>query len=203
MRKRLLLTLAALLVLPACEQQASGPQPEYSPEDVGTVDHALCLLGFTAVPVAEVATGHHLIEATINGTTGMFVLDTGANMTVIDSSHLQRFGLENAPGGLGSAISVGSGGQAKRIGIESFSIAGVPIRQGRIVASDLGQLLTVLGRAGGTTVDGIIGQDVLNEHRAIIDVARPMLYLISPDREPAPVPAERCSARQAADSAAD
>ena len=45
--------------------------------------------------------------------------------------------------------------------------------------------------AGGA-VHGLIGQDVLNEHRAVIDVARPLLYLIEADEEPEPVPARRC-----------
>ncbi len=66
------------------------------------------------------------------------------------------------------------------------------VRQNRVVTADLGQLLRTLGQVSGTTVYGIVGQDVLKEHRAIIDVARPMLYLMAADRDPAPVPAERC-----------
>lgn len=171
--------------------------PDYRPEEAGTVDHALCLLGFTAVPVRAVGTGHHLIEATINGRTGDFVLDTGANMTVIDRSNLASFGLSGRTGDLGGAIGVGAGGQASRVPIDSFVIGGVQVRQGRVVSSDLGQLLTVLSRASGRTVSGIIGQDVLGEHRAIIDVSRPMLYLMEEDQAPAPVPAERCRAGEA------
>jgi hypothetical protein len=188
--------IAGLLFASAC-RQASGPAPEYRPEEAGTVDHALCLLGFTAVPVREISTGHHLIEATINGRTGWFVLDTGANMSVIDRSHLGNFGLSAMSGDVGGAIAVGGSGQARRLTIDSFTVGAVPIRQRRVVSSDLGQLLTVLSRSTGTTVNGIIGQDVLNEHRAIIDVARPMLYLIEADRDPAPVPSERCSAAEA------
>lgn len=39
---------------------------------------------------------------------------------------------------------------------------------------------------------GVIGQDVLDEHRASIAVAGPMLDLMEDDRDPALVPAERC-----------
>ena len=198
MRAARALAIAALLLAAACDRQASGPAPEYRPTEAGTVDHALCLLGFTAVTVREVGTGHHLVEATINGHTGAFVLDTGANMSVIDLSHLGDFGLSPGSGILGGAIGVGAGGQARRVSIESFTIGAVDIRQNRIVTSDLGQLLTVLGEAAGTTVNGIIGQDVLGEHRAIIDVERPMLYLMEADRDPAPVPSERCTADEAA-----
>ena len=198
MRAALAVAIAALL-LAGCREIGTGPPPEYHPEEAGTVDHALCLLGFTAVPVIEVATGHHLIEATINGRTGEFVLDTGANMSVIDNSHVAEFGVSPGSAGLGGAIGVGGGGRASRALIDSFTIGPVSVRQRRIVTADLGQLLQSLSRMSGTTVYGIIGQDVLNEHRAIIDVSRPMLYLMVADRDPAPVPAERCQEAQAAD----
>lgn len=196
MRPPPIVACAALLLACGC-RQAAAPEPDYRPEEAGTVDHALCLLGFSAVPVREVRTGHHLVEATINGRTGEFVLDTGANMTVIDRSRLARFGLSPASSDLGGAIGIGSGGQASRVPIEGFAIGSVEVRQNRVVSSDLGQLLTVLSRASGRTVDGIIGQDVLVEHRAIIDVARPMLYLMDDDADPAPVPADRCRASDA------
>ena len=188
------LAAAALLLLACACRQATGPAPEYRPEEAGTVDHALCLLGFTAVPVREVSTGHHLIQATINGRKGEFVLDTGANMTVIDRSHLRAFGLSATSGEIGGAVGVGAAGRASRIPVDSFSIGPVKVRQKRVVSSDLGQLLTVLSRVSGIRVNGIIGQDVLGEHRAMIDVAKPMLYLIEADSDPAPVPAERCAA---------
>lgn len=200
MRSSILFAVTALLLASAC-RQAAGPAPDYRPGEAGTVDHALCLLGFAAVPVREVSTGHHLVEATINGRTGEFVLDTGANMTVIDRSNLARFGLSPASRDPGDAIGIGAGGRASRVPVDGFAIGPVEIRQNRVVSSDLGQLLIVLSRASGRTVDGIIGQDVLGEHRAIIDVARPMLYLMEADSEPAPVPAERCT-QEAADGSA-
>jgi hypothetical protein len=194
MRTGSALAIAALL-LAGCREIGTSPPPDYRPEQAGTVDHALCLLGFTALPVREVATGHHLIEATINGQTGDFVLDTGANMSVIDDAHIQNFGIEPGTGAIGGAVAIGGAGKARQVRIDSFSLGEVDIRQNRIVTSDLGNLLRVLGRATGTTVNGIIGQDVLNEHRAIIDVARPMLYLMEADRDPSPVPEERCQAQ--------
>jgi predicted aspartyl protease len=186
------LALIAMLMLASCRQPAAGPAPEYHPEKAGTADQALCLLGFTAVAVREVGTGHHLIEATINGREGEFVLDTGANMTVIDLGYAQRFGIAPGSGAIGGALGVGGGGQARRSLVKSFRFGPVQVRQNRVLTADLGQLLRTLGQVSGTTVYGIVGQDVLKEHRAIIDVARPMLYLMEADRDPAPVPAERC-----------
>lgn len=139
--------------------------------------------------------GHHLIEASINGQAGNFVLDTGANVTVVSASQLERFGLsgEVTGLGLGAPRPAGAAGSARQIGIDSFSIGPITVRQSRIVTADLDQLLGAFSTISGRRVSGIIGQDVLNEHRAIIDVSRPMLYLMEEDRDPAPVPAGRCS----------
>lgn len=189
--------VAALLFACACrEVTAPAPAPEYRPELAGTVDHAMCLLGFTAVPLREVSSGHHLVEASLNGQAGSFVLDTGANATVLDVAYAERFGVSGLPSGFGGAVGVGGGGRANQAGIESLRIGSVTVRQSRIVTTDLGQLLRVMDRLTGRTVYGIIGQDVLQEHRAIIDVARPMLYLMEEDRDPAPVPAERCRSEE-------
>ena len=201
MREVLPYALAALLFLGAC-QPAVEPAPDYNPEEAGTVDHALCLLGFDAVPLREVATGHHLVQATLNGQGGSFVLDTGANVTVVDSSHARRFGLaEGTAGSSGVVGGLAGGAQANQVAIGSLRIGSVEARQSRIVTAELGQLLETLGRLTGTTVYGLVGQDVLKEHRAIVDVARPMLYLMAEDEDPAPVPVEQC--RRNSDAAAD
>jgi hypothetical protein len=184
--------LLAIFFLASCEQPVRS-KVEYRPGDVGTVDHALCLLGFSAVPVRPVEPGHHLIRATINEETSYFVLDTGANVTVVDVSQAGRFGLAGSRRrGSGAARLAAGVGQADRVAIQAFVIGTVQVRQNHIVTADLGQLLGALSSASGVEVAGIIGQDVLNEHRAIIDVARPMLYLMEEDRNPAPVPSEDC-----------
>lgn len=198
---RTIFVLAPLLLIAACDQsggpftKSDGPPVEYRPDEAGTVDHALCLVGFSAVPVQKIDPGHHLIEASINGHVGNFVLDTGANVTVINAPEADRFGLSRGgggPRGLGGTLPAGASGDARQVAIDSFKIGPINIRQSRVVTANLGQLLIALGKVSGRQVSGIIGQDVLNEHRAIIDVARPMLYLMEEDRDPAPVPAARC-----------
>lgn len=190
------------LLLSACDMSGSpfassdGKQVAYRPHEAGTVDHALCLLGFEHVPVRNVRPGHQLVEATINGVTGEFVLDTGANLTVVSASQTERFRLDPQAGGTlgaGPARFAGGSGTARQVRVESFQIGNLSVRQRSILVADLGQLLGALGQASGREIAGIIGQDILNEHRAIIDVARPMLYLVEEDREPAPVSADNCA----------
>lgn len=192
MRKLRLMAIPAILLIGACREPAA-PEPEYRPEEAGTVDHALCLLGFQAIPLREVPTGHHLVRATVNGTDGSFVLDTGANATVIDQRHRQAFGIAKDSTSLRGVVGgLAGGATAAQVPVQSFRIGGIEVRQRRIVTADLGQLLGTLGRLSGTTVYGLVGQDVMKEHRAIVDVAKPMLYLMAEDEDPSPVTAERC-----------
>jgi hypothetical protein len=188
---------ALLLALPACDRIAPSPpeaaKVDYRPGEAGTVDHALCLLGFTAVPLREArGTGHHLVTAAVNGKEGVFVLDTGANLSVIDVDHAAHFGLAGARGRPGGATGLGGSNVARQVSIDRLALGGVEIRQRRVVVTDLGSIGDALAPLAGGAVHGIIGQDVLKEHRAVIDVERPLLYLVEADEDPAPVPAERC-----------
>jgi clan AA aspartic protease (TIGR02281 family) len=193
-----LIPVCLLAALAACQQQlAPEKEAEYNPGEAGTIDHALCLLGFTAVPLRELATGHHLVDVTVNGRKATFILDTGANASVVNAGIAQRLGLP-AKGLPAGAFGLGGGMKAQQVKVERIEIGGVPIRRTRIMTSDLSQLVRVLGTVSRTEIAGLIGQDVMKEHRAVVDVARPILYLIPQDKEPAPVPAERCRAKEAA-----
>jgi predicted aspartyl protease len=187
-----LIPLCLLAMLPAC-QQAAPEKVAYNPEDAGTVDHAMCLLGFAAVPLRELATGHHLVDVTMNGKAATFILDTGANASVVHAASAKRLSLpdKGTPAG---AFGLGGGMRAQQVKLERLEIGGVPIRSGRIMTADLSQLVQVLGTVSRSEIAGIIGQDVMKEHRAVIDVSRPILYLVASDKDPAPVPAERCRA---------
>jgi hypothetical protein len=186
--------LPALLLLAACDRLPVGlgnQMGDYNPEEAGTVDHALCLLGFTGVPMRELASGHHIVEVTLNGRPGTFVLDTGANTTVLHTAYADEFGLAEG-GRVGGAIGIGGALQARQVGVDSFAIGHVPVRLRRIMVTDLGQIATMLAPMAGDSVHGIVGQDVMKEHRTVIDVSRSLVHLIEEDRDPAPVPAEEC-----------
>ena len=194
------IALSALLVfVAACEGRISptpDEAPVYRPGESGTVDHALCLLGFTAIPLRRTAaTGHHLVEVTLNGRPGLFVLDTGANVSVVEDDHAAAFGLDGGDSTRGPAIAHAGSVAARQVAIDRLALGGLSIRQRRIAIADLGPLLEALSPLAGSTVHGLIGQDVLNEHRAVIDMNRPLLYLVEEDRNPSPVPAERCTSR--------
>ena len=186
---------AILALLAACEQVATEAV-EYRPAEAGTVDHAMCLLGFTGVPLRELMTGHHLVEVTLNGRKATFVLDTGANRSVLHAPYAKELGIGEGMAVPAAAIGLGGTMKARLVEVERIEIAGMPIRESRMMSADLSPLTRLLGPMSGGRVYGLVGQDVMKEHRAVIDVSRPILYLMAADEDPAPVASERCSKKQ-------
>ena len=194
--KRFLSALAFFAALAGCEKVLTQTA-EYEPTEAGTIDHAMCLLGFTAVPLRELVTGHHLVDVRLNGRKARFVLDTGANRSVLHAPYASEFGLTEGATIPGAAVGIGGSMKAKLVPVERLEIGAMPIRQSRIMTADLSQLTKLLGPLSGGRVYGLIGQDVMKEHRAVIDVSKPILYLVRADKDPAPVAAERCRAQPA------
>jgi hypothetical protein len=184
---------AALLVaiLAGCDKPPA-PRADYRPEEAGTVDHALCLLGFTAIPLIRMSTGHQLVQATLNGHEGRFVLDTGANVSVLHAPLAKSFDLSERTTGAGGAVGFGGALRARQVPIDSLSLGPVKIRQKHIMTADLSQVVNVLSPLAKGRIAGVIGADVMREHRAVIDVSRPILYLMRADRDPAPAAPGRC-----------
>jgi hypothetical protein len=196
MTSKLFTALLALVAGSGCRQVLTSTG-DYEPQKAGSVDQAMCLLGFTAVPLRELLTGHHLVEAKLNGKAASFVLDTGANATVLHAPFAAEFGLSGKPIGGAGAIGLGGAIKASQVRIKSLEIGGMPIRRDRLLTTDLAQVVKLLGPMSGGTIYGIIGQDVMKEHRAVIDVAKPILYLVRADKDPAPVPPEQCTEQAA------
>jgi predicted aspartyl protease len=187
------LPIFLLAALAACQQAAPERKARYDPTEAGSVDQAMCLLGFAAVPLRELATGHHLVDVLVNGRPATFILDTGANASVVHAASGRRLGLPEE-GQAAGAFGLGGGMKAQLVNLERLEIGGMPIRRKQIMTSDLSQLVQVLGTVSRSEIVGIIGQDVMKEHRAVIDVARPILYLVADDKDPAPVAAAACAA---------
>jgi hypothetical protein len=181
----------SVAVLATCRQAPSEAAPAFAGQ-VRSVDHALCLLDFTGIRLQTLPTGHHTVDVVLNGKPATFIIDSGANVTILNSTFVKEFGVGPATSFPGPALGAGGAMSAQLVGIKQLRIGGVPIRIDRIAAADLGRVLDLLRPGAGKPIHGIIGQDVLVEHRAVLDVARASLYLIAEDYEPAAVAPTRC-----------
>jgi hypothetical protein len=140
----------------------------------------LCLLAVAcggthpapAVPVTVTAEREVLVPVVIDGRPLVFQLDTGASASAITPATRDRLGL---PHGVKSE-SIGAGG--------SVDTEDVIVHHVRVADRELDELhVTVLALdalPGKVAVDGVLGQDVLAQFIADIDLARKRLVLHAP-----------------------
>ncbi|MGJ8663065.1 MAG: aspartyl protease family protein, partial [Marinicella sp.] len=117
--------------------------------------------GYQLVQMDKLLTGHDIMEATINGVTGQFIVDTGA-VTVINDDLLGKFNIGREE----KISSIAAAGAAGLITFNSFplkhlSIEGETMELPQIGSTDLRAITLGLFNANGVMIDGIIGQDLL------------------------------------------
>ncbi len=106
----------------------------------------------------------------------MFMVDSGASMTVVDSTLAVRMGFP-----LGERmVGAGAGGTADfyMTKIEGFSIEGVSFTEQTVIAYPISELI---GRFVDIEVAGILGYDFLSRFVARIDFEKGILTLFEPD----------------------
>lgn len=156
----------ALLCLSCAVPAAARPQ-----------DAALPLEGYGSIALTRLKTGHLMLQASVNGVPGRFVLDTGAGRSVIEASRSTKFRLARIDDATGVAI--GAGGN-----VPLRMSHGNRLQIGRYVDFGFTAYLMPLQhvnlaflRRGQERIDGVIGADVLRSGAAVIDYAGARLYL--------------------------
>ena len=133
--------------------------------------------GFYRIPLQRLATGHYLFSAKINGTSGDFILDTGASTSCVDllsSSHFSLIGEESIIKAAGAgAINMETMFSQKN----EFAIKKWKLKNMDFVLFDLSHVNQALSQANENAIHGIIGADFLKERRAVIDYGRNCFYV--------------------------
>jgi len=132
--------------------------------------------GYFPVKLKTIASGHHVLKAEINGKKGLFILDTGASNSVIDTNRAKKFKLklketEHKATGAGTGeIDINTTGKNK------LKIGKWKRDKMRFVTMDLSHINIALELVE-VEVDGIIGADVLHEGGGIIQYDKDLLFL--------------------------
>ena len=135
--------------------------------------------GYVALPLKKLATGHETIGAEVNGVGGRFIIDSGARLSVVNLGRLDHFEMtqadrleaDSASGGVGGAINI------RQYQLRSFRLEGQVVLQPTLGSSDLSAVVAAIEAEVGLLIDGVIGQDTLIRHHAIIDIAEQRLLL--------------------------
>jgi hypothetical protein len=166
--------IASCLLLTA---SAAGASP-VAPSPVAALgDPSLpCRPGFTTIRMTPLASGHHSVAVVLNGKPGIFLVDTGAGATIIHSLYLAKFALAPAAAA-GVAASGGGKASYEPVAIAALTVGGARTRLHRIYAMDLSYLVDAVSASSKQPIEGLIGQDVLRDQRAMIDFDQSVLYL--------------------------
>ena len=133
--------------------------------------------GYTRVRLLTLPTNHYVVIATLNGTLGRFILDTGASTTCVSTELATHFHLNPKP-----SEEKASSASANELDTEvahhnELVIGSWSSKRRSVVLFDMQAVNHALQKHDIEAVDGIIGADILQSVNAIIDYKNDWLYL--------------------------
>lgn len=122
-------------------------------------------------------TQHLYVQASINGVKGDFIVDTGASSSCIDFKYASYFNMETQDSSI-RAAGAGSSNMLTRISVNNMINIGTWEKSKcNLVAFDLSHVNRALAEYEADLVHGILGADVLDKGKAVIDYTKKCLYL--------------------------
>ncbi len=141
------------------------------------LNNILLRKGYTKIKLKKINTNHFELKATINGVKGRFILDTGASNSCVDINLDGKFNLDVEDSDT-KAAGAGAIGIETKISVQNnIEISNWKFNNFSIVLLDLTHVNTALTEHKAEAVDGIIGADILEKGKAIIDYKNQLLYL--------------------------
>jgi len=133
--------------------------------------------GYYAADLKKTKTNHFEVKAAINGIKGRFILDTGASNSCVGLGEIEHFNLtteasEQKAAGAGTTEIETQISTGNKLKIGDFKLKKVDL-----VILDLAHINNALTKQEAKSVNGIIGADILESAKAIIDYDKKKLYL--------------------------
>ncbi|NVK53569.1 MAG: clan AA aspartic protease [Flavobacteriaceae bacterium] len=132
---------------------------------------------YIQINLKKTATNHLEIKAKINGIKGRFILDTGASNSCVGIDLIERFQLIAEVSDTKAAGAGATDMETQKSENNSLEIGKWKTNDCHLVLFDLTHVNTALKQHHAKKVHGIIGADVLEQGKAIIDYDRLTLYL--------------------------
>ena len=133
--------------------------------------------GYTRIRLHSLPTNHYVVVATLNGVEGRFILDTGASNTCVSTELAMHFHLNARP-----SEEKASSASANELDTEvahhnKLVIGSWSSKRRFVVLFDMQAVNLALQKLDIETVDGIIGADILQSTKAVIDYQNDWLYI--------------------------
>ena len=137
---------------------------------------------YVRIPLRKLVTNHLELDATINGVQGTFILDTGASNSCVGIDMIEFFNLDAKESDTKAAGAGAIDMETQQSEHNTLEIGKWKTKNFHLVLFDLTHVNTALTQHHGKEVHGIIGADVLEIGKAIIDYEKHFLYLKKPKK---------------------
>lgn len=132
---------------------------------------------YKRIKLEVISTGHLQCKAFINGVEGSFILDTGASSSCIDSAVPDFFDILAEYSDVRAAGAGASNLLTKTSVDNKVKIGDWTAKKIKLVVFDLSHVNAALEDHSSEKVQGILGADILEMGRAVIDYKTKHLYL--------------------------
>ena len=133
--------------------------------------------GYTRVRLQSLSTNHYVLVATLNGVKGRFILDTGASNTCVSTELTVHFNLNAKPSEEKASSASSNELYTEVAHYNSLKIGDWSSKRRSLVIFDMQAVNLALKKLDIESVDGIIGADVLQSIKAVIDYQNDWLYV--------------------------
>lgn len=133
--------------------------------------------GYVKIKLKKINTNHFEMKLKLNDVKGRFILDTGASNSCIDINLAEKFKLEVEDSTTKAAGAGAIGMETKISSSNNIDINHWKYQNFTVVLLDLTHVNTALTEHQAEAVDGIIGADILEKGKAIINYEKKSLYL--------------------------
>lgn len=165
----------SLFILAAILGCTGYDSKENDTPDAGN-DTIISMKGYDVIELHKMKTGHVTVTINVNGKPCLFLVDTGGGGTLVDISKKEKYGLE-ASGNRDYAAGIGSVSPLVKTSA-IMQIGGKKFQPGDLFLMDISYINSEFKKTKGRQVDGVLGTDFLERHKAVIDYPHSKIYLI-------------------------
>ena len=132
---------------------------------------------YIRIKLRKIATNHLELKATLNSVPGRFILDTGASNSCVGIDFITQFKLQAEASDTKAAGAGATDMETLKSQNNVLEIGEWKTKSSNLVLFDMTHVNTALTQHDAEEVHGIIGADVLEIGKAIIDYPNSVLYL--------------------------
>ena len=129
------------------------------------------------IPLKKMVTNHMELDAKINGVAGRFILDTGASNSCVGIDKIEFFKLDAKESDTKAAGAGATDMETQQSENNNLEVGKWKNKNFSLVLFDLVHVNKALTLHEAEEVHGIIGADILQKGKAVIDYNKNVLYL--------------------------